>query len=75
MLAAVAGGGAAPRFLVANKGDRTLGIIDPVVGRQVAVVAENGVTGHEGLERSLPISPHIVPQGTPMGPAVERRLT
>ena len=63
MPAAVAGGGAAPRLLVANKGDRTLGIIDRVVGRQVAVVADNGVTGHEGLERSLPISPLNAPPG------------
>ena len=34
-------------LLVANKGDRTLGIIDPVAGRQIAAVAEAGVTGHE----------------------------
>ena len=34
-------------LLVANKGDRTMGIVDPVAGRQVAAVAENGVTGHE----------------------------
>jgi DNA-binding beta-propeller fold protein YncE len=34
-------------LLVANKGSRTLGIIDPAVGRQVATVAEDGVTGHE----------------------------
>lgn len=34
-------------LLVANKGDRSLGIIDPVVGKQIASVAENGVTGHE----------------------------
>ncbi len=42
-------GGAAPPglLLVANKGDRTLGIIDPAAGRQVAAVAEDGVTGHE----------------------------
>jgi YVTN family beta-propeller protein len=33
--------------LVANKGDRTLGIVDPVEGRQIAVVPEDGVTGHE----------------------------
>lgn len=33
--------------LVANKGDRTLGLIDPVAGRQIAVIAEEGVTGHE----------------------------
>ena len=34
-------------LLVANKGDHTLGIIDPAAGKQVAVVTENGVTGHE----------------------------
>jgi YVTN family beta-propeller protein len=36
-----------PWLLVANKGDQTLGIIDPAAGRQVATVAEGGVTGHE----------------------------
>jgi DNA-binding beta-propeller fold protein YncE len=34
-------------LLVANKGDHTLGIVDPVAGVQVAVVKESGVTGHE----------------------------
>jgi YVTN family beta-propeller protein len=34
-------------LLVANKGDRTMGIIDPVAGRQIATVPEDGVTGHE----------------------------
>jgi YVTN family beta-propeller protein len=34
-------------LLVANKGDRTLGIVDPVAGRQLAAIPENGVTGHE----------------------------
>lgn len=34
-------------LLVANKGDQTLAIVDPVAGRVVAVVAEDGVTGHE----------------------------
>ena len=34
-------------LLVANKGDQTLGIIDPDSGKQVATVAEGGVTGHE----------------------------
>jgi len=34
-------------LLVANKGDRALGIIDPETGRQVAAVPEGGVTGHE----------------------------
>jgi YVTN family beta-propeller protein len=34
-------------LLVANKGDHTLGIIDPDAGRQIAAVAEPGITGHE----------------------------
>src|SRR6266567_5497136 len=34
-------------LLVANKGDHTLGIIDADVGRQIATVPENGITGHE----------------------------
>jgi DNA-binding beta-propeller fold protein YncE len=34
-------------LLVANKGEHTLGLVDPVAGRQVAVVEENGITGHE----------------------------
>jgi YVTN family beta-propeller protein len=34
-------------LLVANKGDQTLGLIDPTAGRQIAKVLEGGVTGHE----------------------------
>jgi YVTN family beta-propeller protein len=34
-------------LLVANKGDQTLGLIDPNSYRQVATVHETGVTGHE----------------------------
>ena len=34
-------------LLVANKGDHTLGIVDPAAGRQLAAVPEDGVTGHE----------------------------
>ncbi|HWB86104.1 MAG TPA: cytochrome D1 domain-containing protein [Bryobacteraceae bacterium] len=34
-------------LLVANKGDRAMGIIDPESGTQVAEVAEGGNTGHE----------------------------
>ncbi|HEV7219886.1 MAG: beta-propeller fold lactonase family protein [Terriglobales bacterium] len=34
-------------LLVANKGEHTLGIVDPKTGRQVATVAEDGITGHE----------------------------
>jgi YVTN family beta-propeller protein len=34
-------------LLVANKGDHSLGIIDPGEGRQLASVPENDTTGHE----------------------------
>ena len=34
-------------LLVANQGDRNLSIIDPVAARQIAVVSEGGITGHE----------------------------
>src|SRR5262249_44744504 len=34
-------------LLVANKADRTLGIIDTGAGSQIAGIAEGGVTGHE----------------------------
>jgi YVTN family beta-propeller protein len=34
-------------LLVVNKGDHTLGIIDPVAGKMVAAVPQSGVTGHE----------------------------
>jgi YVTN family beta-propeller protein len=34
-------------LLVANKGDQTMGIIDPSAGQQLGTVAEEGVTGHE----------------------------
>src|SRR4051794_30772024 len=34
-------------LLVANKGDQTMGIIDPATGKQIATVAEDGITGHE----------------------------
>ncbi len=39
--------GTSGRLLVANKGDRTLGIIDPQACRQIATVPEQGITGHE----------------------------
>lgn len=35
------------RLLVAQKGDRSLAIVDPVAGKVIADVAEDGVTGHE----------------------------
>jgi DNA-binding beta-propeller fold protein YncE len=34
-------------LLVANKGDRTLGIVDVDEGKQIATVPEDGITGHE----------------------------
>lgn len=34
-------------LLVTNKGDHTLGIIDPEAGKQIATVTVSGVTGHE----------------------------
>lgn len=34
-------------LLVANKGDHTLGLIDPEAGRQAAAIPEGGITGHE----------------------------
>jgi DNA-binding beta-propeller fold protein YncE len=34
-------------LLVANQESRDLSIIDPVAGKQVAAVSENGITGHE----------------------------
>jgi YVTN family beta-propeller protein len=34
-------------LLVANKGDQTLGLIDPETGRQMASIPEGGITGHE----------------------------
>ena len=34
-------------LLVVNKGEGTLGIVDPEAGRQVAAVPVGGVTGHE----------------------------
>jgi YVTN family beta-propeller protein len=34
-------------LIVANKGDSSLGIVDPAAGRQLATVPEGGVTGHE----------------------------
>ena len=35
------------RLLVAQKGDRSLAIVDPTAGNVIANVAENGITGHE----------------------------
>lgn len=43
----VSGARAGGILLCDNKGDHTLGIVDPVAGTQVATVAEDGTTGHE----------------------------
>jgi YVTN family beta-propeller protein len=34
-------------LLVTNKGNQTLGIVDPLAEKQVATVTESGITGHE----------------------------
>ena len=53
MAGSLTGGNASPDhgsqgiLLVADKGDATLGLIDPQKGAQIATVAEGGVTGHE----------------------------
>src|ERR1700690_677393 len=39
--------GAQARLLVAQKGDRSLAIVDPVAGTVLGDVAEGGITGHE----------------------------
>ena len=36
-----------PFFLVANQGGRSLSVIDPSTAKQVAVIAEEDITGHE----------------------------
>jgi DNA-binding beta-propeller fold protein YncE len=45
--AATHGKGTHGMLLVANKGDHTLGLIDPIAQKQIATVPEDGVTGHE----------------------------
>jgi YVTN family beta-propeller protein len=44
---AAEGGTAQGLLLVANKGSRALSLVDPVAGKQIAAIAEDGVTGHE----------------------------
>lgn len=41
------GGTSSGMLLVANKGDHTLSLIDPVAGKEIATIPEDGVTGHE----------------------------
>lgn len=47
LLAATAAQAQDGRLLVAQKGDRSLAIVDPAAGNVIANVAENGITGHE----------------------------
>ncbi len=44
---ATAASAPATLLLVANKSDQTLGLIDPVAGKQIAAISEDGITGHE----------------------------
>jgi YVTN family beta-propeller protein len=52
LIASRADEGATGLLLVANKGARSLGIVDPSSGRQIASVPEGGVTGHEVIASS-----------------------
>src|SRR5215831_11924518 len=47
VLALVSGAGPSGYLLVANKGDRTVGFVDPDSGKQIATVEEGGTTAHE----------------------------
>src|SRR5215472_18482440 len=49
LLASIAASASAQRgrLLVAQKGDASLGIIDPQAGKLIASVPEGGITGHE----------------------------
>jgi hypothetical protein len=40
------------RLLVAQKGDRSLAIVDPDAGKVLGTVAEGGITGHEVIASS-----------------------
>jgi len=44
---AASGGAQHARLLVAQKGERSLGVVDPATGKVTVSIAENGVTGHE----------------------------
>ena len=45
--AATVGDGHGAMLLVANQGDHTLSLVDPVAGKEIAAVPVGGVTGHE----------------------------
>lgn len=47
LLSAHAADLSAGKLVITNKGDRTLSIIDPVTNKEIGVVPEEGVTGHE----------------------------
>ena len=47
LMVARASSSGAGLLLVANKGEHTLGLIDPGAGHQTTTVSESGVTGHE----------------------------
>jgi DNA-binding beta-propeller fold protein YncE len=46
-LPGISQGSAKPMLLVANQADRTLSLIDPVAGKQIAAIPVGGITGHE----------------------------
>jgi YVTN family beta-propeller protein len=56
---APAGNSSEAVLLVTNKGDQTLGIVDPLVGKQVATVAESGITGHEVIASSDGLTAYV----------------
>jgi DNA-binding beta-propeller fold protein YncE len=56
MTATADSAGANGLLLVANKGDQTLAIVDPVAGKTIATVPEDGVTGHE-VVAVIPVMP------------------
>jgi len=45
--AVITTGNSAGLLLITNKGDQTLGLVDPASGKMIATVPEAGVTGHE----------------------------
>ena len=48
-----------PSLIVANKGDETVGIVDPHSGQQVAAVPEGGTTAHEVIASPDGRRPHL----------------
>ena len=56
---ALAGNSGDAVLLVTNKGDHTLGIVDPQAGKQVTTVAESGITGHEVIASSDGLTAYV----------------